>query len=124
MPDWSKCYPAWRITALEMVDPFGWHAIDRDAMLNIRLKLVDFESMTIGEIFTRARWQNHGVDVDQLCLEARKRLADIGHGDLDQVHTLRLSGKQRIWGILRQNAFNLLWWDPEHRICPSLKKHT
>jgi len=38
----------------------------------------------------------------------------------DALVSLRLSGKERVWGILQENALLLLWWDPGHEICPSI----
>jgi hypothetical protein len=37
---------------------------------------------------------------------------------------IRLTGAERIFGYLEQGVFVALWWDPEHRVCPSIKKHT
>ncbi len=34
------------------------------------------------------------------------------------------NGKQRIWGIKDRNILKVLWWDPDHEVCPSLKKYT
>jgi hypothetical protein len=62
--------------------------------------------------------------VDKLVPEARRRLIQLKLEDIDELLSLRLSGKQRVWGILSEGVAALLWWDPDHRICPSRLKHT
>ena len=69
--------------------------------------------------------QNHNIPVISINKEARKRLTEIEKDDIDYLFSVRINGKQRLWGIRRDlHAFNLLWWDPKHEICPSKKKHT
>lgn len=116
--------PAWRLTLMELVTPFGWHEIDGKTLLYVRRKLCDFESMTWSEILVVATKQNHFVEVEKLCKEARERLEDIGQSDVDQLVSHRLSGKERVWGILDGNSLALIWWDPKHQVCPATKKHT
>ncbi len=65
--------------------------------------------------------QNHNVSVSDLCKAARQRLEEIGQDDIDELLSLRLSGKERVWGILSEGVCTLLWWDPEHQVCPSVK---
>ena len=31
---------------------------------------------------------------------------------------------ERTGSIRHANIMRLLWWDPEHQVCPALKKHT
>lgn len=123
-PDWWSFNIAWRISRMEMCDPFGWHELDAQMLHYIREKLSNFESMTLNEIFVKHRKQNHGVPIKGLRREAIRRLADLRLDDIDELYTLHLSGKERIWGILNHNVLTLLWWDPTHQACPSEKKHT
>jgi hypothetical protein len=62
--------------------------------------------------------------VGELCKTARDRLEDLRLEDIDELVSLRLGGAERVWGIRDGNVMLLLWWDPEHAVCPSLKKHT
>lgn len=123
--NWDQSYPSWRIRKLEMLHPqFGWRVIDSSKLEDIRKKLGNFESMTWGEILVKSKKQNHSVQVSALCKEARDHLRDIGQVDIDELVSLHLSGLERIWGILDRNVLSLLWWDPNHSVCPSIKKHT
>lgn len=119
--NWLEFKPSWRIIALEMADPFGWHKVDMQTLAYIRDKLRYFETMTLGQIFINAKKRNHGVELYKLCGDAQKRLRQLGYDDLDELYTLRLSALERVWGIRECNVFSLLWWDPKHQVCPSLK---
>jgi hypothetical protein len=124
IPQWGKMKLAWRISRLEMQDPFGWHEVDEEALGEIRNKLKWFESMTVNQVFVESKHINHSVPRDKLCSEARKRLGELRLDDVDELHSLHLSGTKRVWGILTENILTLLWWDPDHEVCPSYKKHT
>lgn len=117
-------YPAWRISKIEMADPFGWHKLSTKEVNSIQTKLSEFESMTWEEISIKSKKQNHSVTIDKLSKKAQARLIKINIIDIDELFSLRLGGKQRVWGILDQGILNLLWWDPQHLVCPSKKKGT
>ena len=115
---------SWRVTRLQLVDPFGWHTLSHAKLLDVLAKLAEFEKLTWNEILVERQKQNHSVQVTQLCSEAQKRLAEINLDDIEQLVSLRLSGKERVWGMREGAVLLLLWWDPEHQVCPSLLKNT
>ncbi len=123
-PNYNSEHPSWRISKIEMVNPFGWQEIGRAALEDVRAKLSNFESMTWNQILVEARKQNHSIPVWDLCQEAQARLETIGLEDTEEVISLRLSGKERVWGIRQGAALLVLWWDPDHRVCPSVLKYT
>lgn len=91
-------------------------------------KLVAFEGLTWAEIMSasggrRCGTNNHFEYISDLCKEAQKRANEL-HLNVDQVFSLRLEGKLRIYGILEEGIFRLLWYDPFHEICPSQKRNT
>lgn len=106
---------------MEMCDPFGWHQVDGASLFSIREKLRNFETMTLGQILGR---NHHRVSVELLCKDARDRLEALHLDDVEELLSLRLTGIERVWGILEHNIIILLWWDPKHLVCPSLKKNT
>lgn len=71
-----------------------------------------------------SRYGNHKMEVADLDKEARDRLVEIDLDDLDELWSLRLSGRERVWGTITRNVFSLLWWDPEHTVYPVSKKYT
>lgn len=114
--------PVWLLQRLEFEGPFGWKGIDScSKIVDVISKLKNFETMRWDEILGA---QHHEVRVRDLSREAQKRLEQIGLEDIDQLVSLRLTGRERVWGIRLQRNMNLLWWDPNHQVCPSLKKHT
>lgn len=115
--------PSWRLARMQFRSPYGWHEVDGEGVRAIREKLANFESMTWAEIFAKAKKQNHGVPLTDLCAAAQAEAQRIAP-DVDTFHTLHLCGKQRVWGIFSQGVFHILWWDPQHQVCPSLKRHT
>ena len=107
---------AWRVSKIQLADPYGWHEIGPNDALQLKRKLADFEKSTWKELFvTNARF-NHRIQSDQLkCKIARKWMQD-NMPDQPFLWTLRLSGAERIWGILSEGAYQIIFWDPEHLI--------
>jgi hypothetical protein len=62
--------------------------------------------------------------VDKLIKEVQDRLFEIFSEQLDEFTCLRLTDKGMVWGKVDEGVMDLLWWDAEHRICPSHKKYT
>jgi len=77
--------------------------------------------MTWAEIH---RSGSHAIPIENLCSEAQKRLADIEQDDTDELYSFRVSGKERLWAVRLGQFARLLWWDPEHEVCPSHMRHT
>lgn len=112
--------PAWRIGSIEMRDPFGWHEIDTNTLHEIRERLKSFETMNIVDFFGPKK-PSHAVELRLLCKDARDRLTELRLDGLETLASLRLAGRKRIWAIPEHNVFILLWWDPNHLVCPCLK---
>ena len=109
---------------MEMRDPYGWHHLDAAMVHYIRDKIRRFEALTWNEILVRDHDRNHRIETWKLCKDARDRLADLKLEDVEELVSLRLSGTERIWGVLEHNVLSILWWDPFHDVYPSPKKHT
>ncbi|HTR23333.1 MAG TPA: hypothetical protein VMI10_05070 [Terriglobales bacterium] len=90
----------------------------------VREKIKHFEALTWNEILVRDRQNNHRVEIWKLCKTAQDRLSELKLEDVEELVSLRLAGRERVWGLLEHNVMTLLWWDPFHDVCPSLKKHT
>lgn len=37
---------------------------------------------------------------------------------LDSLNHIKVSGKSRVWGFREGDAFQLVWYDPEHKVTP------
>ncbi len=112
--------PSWRFSTVDRNGPFAW-PIGTKQELEIVGKLHSFDSM---------EWSNiegpdhHFIDLSKLSIQAKDRLQQIKQDDIDQVFSLHLQGKPRIICIRDRHIAKLLWFDPEHQVCPSKKKHT
>lgn len=100
--------------------PHGWQAISRVQMLAVIERLKRFESMRWGEIEGP---DNHWIEAKDLIRSARACLERDWQG-ADQVFSLRIDGATRIFGIIDHQVFYILWYDPNHIVCPAPKKHT
>lgn len=112
--------PAWRFSTVDLNGPFSW-PVNQPQELTILQRLRDFDTMHWSELETK---QHHAISVDQLSKEARDRLLEIKQDDVDEVFSFRCSARERIIGIRINDIVKLLWWDPDHQVCPSFKKHT
>jgi hypothetical protein len=123
-PDSSSQGPAWKFALFDPEGPFG-DGHDKLAKSNviddILPSLRNFESMSWIEIMQAG---SHSISCDKLCKEAKDRLEARSLDDNDEVFSLRLSGKKRIFGIRQNQYLQILWWDPEHEVCPAQLKHT
>ena len=114
--------PTWQFESIDIDGPWGWNNIDKEYLFSKLLKsIVSFESMKWQEILNR---NNHEIQANQITREAQKRLTKINMDDIESLVSLRITGAARIWGIRVYNCFKVLWWDPEHQVCPSKLKHT
>lgn len=113
--------PKWRFKKRDS-DHDRWSVNMTEELLD---KLSNFESMTWAQILVNAKKQNHSIKIQKLSKEAQDRLCDIKLDDYDELCSLRLTGKHRIFGILDDDGvFSIIWDDCEHEICPSQKKFT
>jgi hypothetical protein len=96
--------------------------MDGATLAEVLAKLRGFESMTWREI--DGPTGSHGVDPHHLSRQAQQRLTEIRQDDAAELFSLRITGRRRVWGILDEHVLRILWWDPEHQVCPSPKKHT
>ncbi len=119
-----KSRPVWQIGVFDQHGRWGADSVDLEQFWSeLYKKLSSYESMTWGQIEID-RKRNHSVAVASVTKEARDRLSHLNLDDVDQLYRFRFDGTSRLWGIRDRELFKLLWWDPNHEICPSNKKHT
>jgi len=127
--DSNQLRAVWNVGILDLAGPdfgvpYGFQAMSASELQGLLTHLRMLESMTWAEII-RSKKKNHLVPVSNLCSEAQRRLEELGQDDCGELQSLGQMGSlPRIWGIRLHNILKVLWWDPEHRICPSLKKYT
>lgn len=112
----------WSFALLDKDGPFGWsRCATTEKYLEILSKKGAFEEMDITELYYR---KCHSVEVSKLCNDAQKRLVEIKRDDLSSLFSFRLNGPNRVWCIKQGSVMRVLWWDPDHLVCPSLLKNT
>lgn len=117
----DNSYLDFKADQMDLDGPWGWNLFDSTNMQEVFQKIFESQKLSWQELRNNG---SHFVDMEDLCPQAQKRLINIKKEDLDQLFSLRLTGRKRIWGIKEGNIFWLLWWDPSHEVSPSYKKHT
>lgn len=120
--------PSWRF---HKSDPQEW-SVDKENLGDIfwdeilpRVK--DWDKITWKEILNEKK-DHHPINVDKLTKKAQKRLEKL-HIEAEAVYSLRFKGTHRLYGLIENGVFNVLWFDKNHGdndgcVCQSHKKHT
>lgn len=92
-------------------------------------KIVDYSSMTWGEVKRQThddgKSKHHFLTPGSLSKEAVERLKAKDLEEFsDYIFSFALQNKIRIIGIRNGEKFHVLWYDPDHEICPSKKRRT
>ncbi|MDR3278612.1 MAG: hypothetical protein LBT12_07540 [Oscillospiraceae bacterium] len=98
-------------------------------MSDVLSRLSSLERQTWGEIFQstagrKSNTRNHFIPVSAIVKDARERLIENNLDEYDELCSLSISGKERVWGVLSDGVFFIIWYDLNHEICPSEKKNT
>lgn len=110
----------WRFSSPDRDGPFSWSALsDPKHYKDVMEKLHQFETMQETQIRAQG---SHPVTIDQFSKQARDSLCAIKHDDIDELMSFRITGASRVWCLMHQNMMLVLWWDPQHEVCPCLKK--
>lgn len=122
--------PVWIFTEIDRSGEFAFdmHRIDKDSY-EILDKIINYSSMTWGEIQRQThddkRSKHHYLSPDTLSETARKRLIAKRLEDRsDDIFSFAFNNLLRIVGYRDKEKFYVLWYDPNHEVCPSSKKHT
>ena len=117
--------PAWRFHRAVPAERI-WSIYQNDGksfVEHILPKLREIENMSWTNIIQSEKHKSHNVEIGSLTKKAQNELQELKIYQ-DELFSLRLTSKKRLWGILEEGVLNILWYDPEHEICPSNKKHT
>ena len=113
----------WRVDAIDLEGDWGWQRATIEVLFKkIIPKLHQFETMTWGQL--EGSSNHHFVGWDRLCRAAQRRLEELRREDISELFSLRMDSRARIWGQRDVARLNLLWWDPDHQVCPSPMRHT
>jgi hypothetical protein len=108
----------WRVSDIDWDGPLGWsQATCEELLKEVVPRLHDLESMKWGEV--EGKTGSHFVEVTNIAPGAQERLVKIRRDEQAQLFSLRVTGRMRLWGIRDIAILRLLWWDPNHEVCPS-----
>jgi hypothetical protein len=117
--------PTWKFESLDLGGPWcpAQRIIKKETALNIISKLRSFESMTWAVIDSKPKSHgpgssSHFIAISKLNNQAKRRLKQLKKDKIEELYSLRLSGTERIFGFFEGRSFHLLWYDPNHEICP------
>jgi len=65
--------------------------------------------------------RDHSVPFSHLINRAKELAVERKIDDFDEIWSFHFNGTQRLWGVKYNRRLMIVWWDPEHQICPSLK---
>lgn len=118
--------PVWQFEHIDFDGPYGWGKTNKEQIIDeILPKIKDFEKLTFKEILQDKQNKHHEINFADFSKEARNRLEEKGlHKIVDSFLSLRLEGDNRIFCLRKKHILKIVWWDPDHKVCPSLKKHT
>lgn len=126
---YERMYPAWSFKRMQQETM--WIFPPEDLISHhencihsqcVLAKLASFEKMTWSEIKRqqhghRGKSSSHFIeDLSKLNRNAQKRLRELQISE--NLFSLRLEGKVRIFGILQSHIFEVLWYDAGHEIYP------
>lgn len=116
-----KMHPVWSFKSLDNgYSKWGFNYSD-DLFNDIICKLKDFEGLTWGQIVSASGGRSHGTNshyenVSDLIPEAQKRWKELHLEEYDRVFSLRLTSLHRLYGILQDGVYRIVWFDQNHEI--------
>ncbi len=116
-----------RLTTIDVGGPWCLTNIDPAHFRDLLPRLKSFEQMQKKEVFTPGSTVGLVYDVEKIPNpRALQRLAELQFDDQTEIARLEITGRRRLYGFISDGSpdFWALWWDPEHEIWPSVKKHT
>ncbi len=114
-------HPSWNFSKSDLQHS-KWSLFKSDFFNEILPKLIDFERRTWGDIISDKK-HNHDIDTCDLIKEAQDRLIKLKIF-YDSLFSLHLTGRLRLFGYIEDGIYYIIWYDKNHEICPSHKKHT
>ncbi|MBB3410836.1 hypothetical protein FHT87_004783 [Rhizobium sp. BK316] len=113
---------SWRFSSVDRGGPYSWAALEDPATYKAVIqKLSEIETLSETDLRQQG---SHPIELHKLSGEAQQRLREIHHDDIDSIFSIRLMGAVRVHCIHHLNVMRVLWYDPEHQVCPAPLKNT
>jgi len=122
----DRLTPAWQFSRVDRDHrDWGWDKLGPDGLhALLHDELSKLETMTWAEIQAASGGRRNGnnshfVTVSDCCKAARDRLEELRMDDTDEVFSLRLTGRLRLYGIRDGRVLRFIWHDPDHSVYPT-----
>ena len=99
---------------------FGWRHVDGEDLIAAIRALIDFTGRLWKESLTDSNRHYHFVSVDEISGPASSELLH----SIEELLSIRVSSRKRIYGYRENFTLHILWWDPMHQVYPVPKKYT
>lgn len=116
--------PVWSFVLYDHEKP--WAFSEADFFGKIMPHLKSRETQSWQEILTQAGGKSAGhgsnnrtIPISKLSPAAQAELRTRRLDDRDALLSLRLTSIERIWGFREGRVLRILWFDPNHEICPA-----
>lgn len=116
--DWN---PSWNFSRCDF-DHETWSLNKSDIFKDVIPKLSNFERQKWKEIMQDKK-HNHWINSSQFIKAAQDRIIE-KKWYYDELFSLRLGGRMRLFGYIENGIYYIIWYDENHEICPSNKIHT
>lgn len=122
----DSAHPVWRLALLDLDHDGDWSwGVDEGVLRKILTFLREMEHLTWTEVRAqltggRRRGPKHKfIPAAHLCSQAQRRLLELQLDEFEELFRFRLGNMHRLWGVIHQDVFYPVWWDPDHKVCPS-----
>ena len=115
--------PIWSFKKIDCGSKWCWNCLDPIIFKGTLQKLKEIETQKWSQI-KASKKLHHTIEVNNLTQDAKSRLIKLQYDELEELFSLHLGGKFRVYGIRVGVTLELLWFDKEHEIYPTHKKHT
>ncbi|MBP2622277.1 hypothetical protein ACVRXQ_13150 [Streptococcus panodentis] len=121
---YKQSSPVWSFDLADF-DHDEWSVLNPDFIEKEIFKaLKSFESMTWQEIDSASGGKkkgtnNHFISFESMINEARNRADELKLLQHESLYSLRIQGKIRLFGVLNNGIYHIVWYDGNHAICPS-----
>ena len=115
---------SWRLGDADLAGPYAWNSISSSDLARLIDVFREVDKKRWSAVMGEGMGEIKSIPRTSLCAAAQRRLETIKRDDESWLHEIRLGNKPRVWGIRDDNVFHVLWWDPEHDVCPAELRNT